>query len=77
VVQEIRRLEIMRRDGTELMKGNMQRRQMHGRWMKRSGRIFGRLLEEVNGSLVRIGGSEKTKEEIKEGREGFQEKEGE
>jgi hypothetical protein len=45
--------------------------------MKRSGRIFGRLLEEVNESLVRIGGSEKTKEEIKEGREGFQKKEGE
>jgi hypothetical protein len=52
VVQEIRRLEMMRRDGAELMKGCKQRRQMRGRWTKRSGRIFERLLEEVNGSLV-------------------------
>jgi hypothetical protein len=52
MVQEIRRLEIMRRDGAELMKGSKQRRQMRGRWMKRSGRIFGRLLLEANGSLV-------------------------
>jgi hypothetical protein len=42
----------MRRDGAELMKRSKQWRQMCGSWMKRNGRIFGRLLEEVNGSLV-------------------------
>jgi hypothetical protein len=52
VVQEIRWLEIMRRDGVELMKGSKQRRQMCGRWMKRNGRIFGRLLLEANGGLM-------------------------
>jgi hypothetical protein len=43
---------MMRRDGAELMRGCKQRRQMRGRWTKRSGRIFVRLVEEVNGSLV-------------------------
>ncbi len=42
----------MRRDGAELMKGSKKRWQMHGRWMEQSGRIFERLLGEVNGSLV-------------------------
>jgi hypothetical protein len=42
----------MRRDGVELMERSKQWRQMRGIWMKRNGRIFGRLLEEVNGSLM-------------------------
>jgi hypothetical protein len=42
----------MKRDGAELTKGSKKRRQMRGRWMEQNGRIFGRLLEEANGSLV-------------------------
>ncbi len=52
----------MRRDGAELMKGNKKWRLMCGRWMQRNGRIFERLLEEVNGNLVsnlRLGEDEK------------------
>jgi hypothetical protein len=53
VVQENWQLEIMRRDGAESMKRSKQWRQMGGSWMKRNGRIFRRLLEEVNGGLVK------------------------
>jgi hypothetical protein len=42
----------MRRDGVELMKGSKKRRQMRGSWIERSGRIFKRLQEEANRSLV-------------------------
>jgi hypothetical protein len=45
----MRRLEMMKRDGVELMSKCKQRWQMRGRWTKQSGRIFERLLGEVNG----------------------------
>jgi hypothetical protein len=56
VVQGRRRLGIMKRNGVELMRRWEERRRMCGRWMKRSRRIFMRLLKEVNRRLVEGGG---------------------
>jgi hypothetical protein len=49
VVQGIRRLGIMKRNGAELMRRWEERRRMCGRWTIWSKRIFMRLLKEVNG----------------------------
>jgi hypothetical protein len=49
VNQGRRWLGIMKRNGAELMRRWEKRWRMCGRWMKRSGRIFMRLLKEVNG----------------------------